>query len=72
MQAEEIFEKMLAEQLCCMTMSAGTSPTADLHRSYIQRIAFLHLLLDLACQAVFILASSLAHNPARRRGLLQH
>jgi len=34
MQAEEIFEKMLAEQLFCLTMSAGTSPTADLHRSY--------------------------------------
>lgn len=29
-QAEEIFEKIWAEQLCCLTMSAGTSPTADL------------------------------------------
>ncbi len=31
MQADEIFEKILSEQLCCLTVSAGTSPTADLH-----------------------------------------
>lgn len=35
MHAEEIFEKIWSEQLCCLTMSAGTSPTADLREGAI-------------------------------------